>query len=78
MSLSDAKNRSWISLFQLEVARVLAAQLVIAVDYIHSQGFVYIFIAAIFSLNSRVSSIIYPQKSYTSNIGSRYSSQSID
>jgi serine/threonine protein kinase len=41
MSLSDAKNRSWISLFQLEVARVLAAQLVIAVDYIHSQGFVY-------------------------------------
>jgi serine/threonine protein kinase len=41
MSLSDAKNGSWIGLFQLEVARVLAAQLVIAVDYIHSQGFVH-------------------------------------
>lgn len=41
MSLSDAKNGSWISLFQLEVARVLAAQLVIAVHYIHSRGFVH-------------------------------------
>ncbi|KAJ6127416.1 kinase-like protein [Penicillium sp. IBT 18751x] len=41
MSLSDAKNGSWISLFQLEVARDLAAQLVIAVHYIHSQGFVH-------------------------------------
>ncbi|PYI33392.1 protein kinase [Aspergillus indologenus CBS 114.80] len=41
MSLSDAKNGSWISLFQLEVARALAAQLVIAIHYIHSQGFVH-------------------------------------
>jgi serine/threonine protein kinase len=41
MSLSDAKNGSWISLFQLEVARVLAAQLMIAVDYIHLQSFVH-------------------------------------
>lgn len=41
MSLSDAKNGSWISLFQLEVARALAAQLVIAIRYIHSQGFVH-------------------------------------
>lgn len=35
MSLSDAKNGSWICLFQLEVARALAAQLVIAIRYIH-------------------------------------------
>ncbi|RAH69458.1 kinase-like protein [Aspergillus aculeatinus CBS 121060] len=41
MSLSDAKNGSWISLFQLEVARVLAAQLAIAIHYIHSRGFVH-------------------------------------
>ncbi|KAJ5796138.1 protein kinase domain protein [Penicillium psychrosexuale] len=41
MSLSGAKNGSWISVFQLEVARALAAQLVIAVLYIHSQGFVH-------------------------------------
>lgn len=41
MSLSDAKHGSWISLFQLEVARALAAQLAIAVRYIHSQGFVH-------------------------------------
>ncbi|KOC15951.1 hypothetical protein AFLA70_169g002291 [Aspergillus flavus AF70] len=41
MSVSDAKKESWISLFQLEVARAIAAQLVIAVQYIHSQGFVH-------------------------------------
>ncbi|KAL5356013.1 kinase-like domain-containing protein [Aspergillus floccosus] len=41
VSLSDAKNASWISLFQLDVARALAAQLVIAVRYIHSQGLVH-------------------------------------
>ncbi|PYI00104.1 kinase domain-containing protein [Aspergillus ellipticus CBS 707.79] len=41
MSLSNAKNGSWISLFQLEVARALAAQLVIAVRFMHSQGFVH-------------------------------------
>ncbi|RAK81570.1 kinase-like protein [Aspergillus fijiensis CBS 313.89] len=41
MSLSDAKNGSWISLFQLEVARVLAAQPAIAIHYIHSWGFVH-------------------------------------
>ncbi|EHA26968.1 hypothetical protein ASPNIDRAFT_172257 [Aspergillus niger ATCC 1015] len=41
MSLSDAKNGSWISLFQLEVGRAIAAQLMIAVQYIHSQGIVH-------------------------------------
>ncbi|GMF69250.1 unnamed protein product [Aspergillus oryzae] len=41
MSVSDAKKESWISLFQLEVARAIAAQLVIAVQFIHSQGFVH-------------------------------------
>ncbi|KAI9933897.1 hypothetical protein MW887_004969 [Aspergillus wentii] len=41
MSVSDAKKESWISLFQLEVARAIAAQLVIAVQYIHSQRFVH-------------------------------------
>ncbi|KAE8166057.1 kinase-like domain-containing protein [Aspergillus tamarii] len=41
MSVSDAKKESWLSLFQLEVARAIAAQLVIAVRYIHSQGFVH-------------------------------------
>lgn len=40
-SLSDMKNGSWISLFQLETARALAAQLAIAVDYVHSQGVVH-------------------------------------
>ncbi|KAB8207160.1 kinase-like domain-containing protein [Aspergillus parasiticus] len=41
MSVSDAKTESWIGLFQLEVARAIAAQLVIAVQYIHSQGLVH-------------------------------------
>ncbi|KAE8420683.1 hypothetical protein BDV36DRAFT_249326 [Aspergillus pseudocaelatus] len=41
MSVSDAKKEPWISLFQLEVARAIAAQLVIAVRYIHGQGFVH-------------------------------------
>ncbi|GKZ31863.1 hypothetical protein AbraIFM66950_000774 [Aspergillus brasiliensis] len=41
MNLSDAKNGSWISLFQLEVARAIVAQLTIAVQYIHSQGIVH-------------------------------------
>lgn len=41
MSLSDAKNGSWVSLFQLKVARALATQLVIAIHYIYSQRFVY-------------------------------------
>ncbi|KAJ5594692.1 uncharacterized protein N7459_000900 [Penicillium hispanicum] len=41
MSLSEAKNASWISLFQLDVARAIAAQLVIAVQQIHAQGFVH-------------------------------------
>ncbi|KAE8337293.1 hypothetical protein BDV24DRAFT_177805 [Aspergillus arachidicola] len=38
MSLSDAKDGSYIRLFKLEVARVLAAQLAVAVEYIHTQG----------------------------------------
>ncbi|RAK85216.1 kinase-like protein [Aspergillus costaricaensis CBS 115574] len=41
MSLSDAKNGSWISLFQLQVSRAIVAQLMIAVQYIHSQGIVH-------------------------------------
>ncbi|GLA95468.1 hypothetical protein AtubIFM57143_002478 [Aspergillus tubingensis] len=41
MSLSDSKNGSWISLFQLEVSRAIVAQLMIAVQYIHSQGIVH-------------------------------------
>ncbi|KAL3478156.1 kinase-like domain-containing protein [Aspergillus californicus] len=41
MSLSEAKNGSWIGLFQINVARALAAQLVTVIQYIHSQGFVH-------------------------------------
>ncbi|KAL4913761.1 kinase-like domain-containing protein [Aspergillus aurantiobrunneus] len=41
MSLSDAKNGSWISLFQLEVTRALAAQIVIMVQYLHLQRVVH-------------------------------------
>ncbi|KAJ5385664.1 hypothetical protein N7509_008205 [Penicillium cosmopolitanum] len=41
MSLSDAKDASYNRLFQLEVARALAAQLALAVEYVHSQGFVH-------------------------------------
>jgi serine/threonine protein kinase len=41
MSLSEAKDESYNRLFQLDVARALAAQLVIAVEYVHSQGFVH-------------------------------------
>ncbi|RAH84637.1 kinase-like protein [Aspergillus japonicus CBS 114.51] len=37
-SLTELKDGSWISLFQLDVARALAAQAVLAVDYIHTQG----------------------------------------
>jgi serine/threonine-protein kinase SRPK3 len=36
MSLSEAKDASYNRLFQLEVARALAAQLVLAVEYVHS------------------------------------------
>lgn len=41
MSLSDAKDGSYIRLFKLEVARALAAQLAIAVEYVHSRGFAH-------------------------------------
>ena len=40
-SLSVLKDGSWIRLFQLDVARALAAQLVLAVDYVQDQGFVH-------------------------------------
>lgn len=40
-SLSALKDGSWMRLFQLDVARSLAAQLVLAVDYVHAQGFVH-------------------------------------
>ncbi|KAL4820401.1 kinase-like protein [Aspergillus spinulosporus] len=40
-SLSALKDGSWVRLFQLDVARALAAQLVLAVDYVHAQGFVH-------------------------------------
>ncbi|QKX54862.1 uncharacterized protein TRUGW13939_01952 [Talaromyces rugulosus] len=39
-SLSQVKDGSWIRLFQLDVARSLAAQLVLVVDYVHAQGIV--------------------------------------
>lgn len=37
VSLSGAKYDSWIHLFQLDVARSLAAQLVLAVDYVRTK-----------------------------------------
>lgn len=40
-SLSGVKDGLWIRLFQLDVARALAAQLVLAVDYVHTQGIVH-------------------------------------
>ncbi|EEQ89871.1 CMGC/SRPK protein kinase [Blastomyces dermatitidis ER-3] len=40
-SLSGAKDGSWIRLFQLDVARSLAAQLVLVVDFVHAQGIVH-------------------------------------
>lgn len=40
-SLSALKDGSWVRLFELDVARTLAAQLVLAVDYVHAQGFVH-------------------------------------
>ena len=40
-SLSGVKDGSWIRLFQLDVARSLAAQLVLVVDYVHAQGIVH-------------------------------------
>lgn len=40
-SLSGVKDGSWIRLFQLDVARLLAAQLVLVVDYLHTQGIVH-------------------------------------
>ena len=40
-SLVSIKNASWIRLFQPNVARVLAAQLAIAVEYIHARGYVH-------------------------------------
>lgn len=41
MSLSEAQDASYNRVFQLEVARALAAQLVLAVEYVHSQGFIH-------------------------------------
>lgn len=41
VSLSGTKDGSWIRLFQLDVARSLAAQLVLAVDYVHAKGIVH-------------------------------------
>ena len=40
-SLAGVKDGSWIRLFQPNVARVLAAQLALAVEFIHSQGYVH-------------------------------------
>jgi serine/threonine protein kinase len=39
-SLSGLKDGSWVRLFQLDVARSLAAQLVLVVDYVHAPGIV--------------------------------------
>ncbi|PWY89710.1 kinase-like protein [Aspergillus sclerotioniger CBS 115572] len=41
MSLSDSKDASYFRIFRLEVARALVAQLVLAVEYIHGQGFAH-------------------------------------
>ncbi|KAL4803353.1 kinase-like domain-containing protein [Aspergillus unguis] len=41
VSLAGARSASWISLFQIGVARAMAAQLVTVTRYIHSQGFVH-------------------------------------
>jgi serine/threonine protein kinase len=40
-SLSQLKDGSWFRLFQLDIAWSLAAQLVLAVDYVHAQGIVH-------------------------------------
>lgn len=40
-SLQDAREASGSSLFQLDVARSLAAQLVVAVSLVHSQGYAH-------------------------------------
>lgn len=40
-SLGEAKDASSIRLFQLPVARAMAAQLVQAVAFLHSQGIVH-------------------------------------
>lgn len=40
-SLAGAKDGSWIRLFQQDVARALAAQLVLAIEYMHGQGYVH-------------------------------------
>lgn len=41
MSLIEAKSESWIGLFQIDVARALAAQLATVIRYMHSEGFVH-------------------------------------
>ncbi|KAK4860831.1 hypothetical protein LT330_004562 [Penicillium expansum] len=41
VSLSGARDGSWTRLFQLNVARSLAAQLVLAMDYVHAQEIVH-------------------------------------
>ncbi|EAW11016.1 protein kinase domain protein [Aspergillus clavatus NRRL 1] len=41
MSLSDAKDGSWEGLFQMSVARAVAAQLAIVIEQVHSRGFVH-------------------------------------
>ncbi|KAF3481304.1 uncharacterized protein GIQ15_04063 [Arthroderma uncinatum] len=41
MSLSDAKDASYSRLFQLSTARVIAAQLVQAIAFLHSRGIVH-------------------------------------
>ncbi|KAF9883407.1 hypothetical protein FE257_003490 [Aspergillus nanangensis] len=40
-SLSALKDGSWSRLFRLDVARSLAAQIILAVDYVHAQGFIH-------------------------------------
>ncbi|KAH8819919.1 protein kinase [Xylogone sp. PMI_703] len=41
MSLSDAKDASTKRIFQLPTARAIAAQLILAIEYLHSQGIVH-------------------------------------
>ena len=41
MSVAEAQDASYCRLFQLPVARAIAAQLILAVSFLHSQGIVH-------------------------------------
>lgn len=54
MSLSDAREASYGGLFQLPVARAIAAQLVQAVAFLHSQGIVHAGTSTLYHVGSGV------------------------